>query len=220
MLQASKKLAHSRTRLYLMILPIATIVMTLLPCRPATGMSAPASAQSMEGHNTSSIQALVDFYAQKGYLLNLYSHASSASGNSKTYVDYAAAKPNMWATNAVGLHDWWVKRDPVVVTPSYSFTGGTAVTTATISGSTDPETAIELVLPNWSSGVLGNLTVFLNGAPANPSEYRTTNYGVKLRVGTTVTQVEVRYQPEISWVQTDWSGGPGQAYLGRCDPLR
>ena len=58
---------------------------------------------------------------------------------------------------------------------------------------------------------MGNLEVRLNGAPAGASEYRTTNYGVKVRVGTTVTSVEVRYQPLEAWVQTDWSGGAGQA---------
>ena len=168
-------------------------------------------SQSIEGHNTSSIQALVDFYTQKGYLMNLYGHGSSTSGNMKTYVDYAVAKPGMWATNAVGLYDWWVKRDTVVVTPSYSKTGETAIATAAISGATDAQTAIELVLPNWSSGAVGNLEVLLNGAPASPSEYRTTNYGVKVRVGTAVTNVEVRYQPLEAWVQTDWSGGAGQA---------
>ena len=168
-------------------------------------------SQSIEGHNTASIQALVDFYTQKGYLMNLYGHGSSTGGNTKTYVDYAVAKPNMWATNAVGLYDWWVKRDPVLVTPSYTKSGETAIASAIVSGSTDPQTAIELVLPNWSSGVVGNLEVLLNGTPANPSEYRTTNYGVKVRVGTAVTDVEVRFQPLEAWVQTDWSGGPGQS---------
>ena len=167
-------------------------------------------SQSIEGHNTSSIQALVDFYYQKGYLMNLYGHGGSNGGNTNTYVNYAVAKPHMWATNAVGLSDWWIKRDTVVVTPSYSKSGETAIATAAISGATDPQTAVELVLPNWSSGVVGNLEVRLNGAPANSSEYRTTNYGVKVRVGTTVTNVEVRYQPLEAWVQTDWSGGPSQ----------
>jgi len=55
-------------------------------------------SQSIEGHNTASIQALVDFYTQKGYLMNLYGHGSSTGGNTKTYVDYAVAKPHMWAT--------------------------------------------------------------------------------------------------------------------------
>ena len=101
--------------------------------------------------------------------MNLYGHGSSTGGNHKTYIDYAVAKPHMWATNAAGLYDWWVKRDPMVVTPSYSKSGETAIATAAVSGATDAETAIELVLPNWSSGVVGNLEVRLNGAPAAPA---------------------------------------------------
>lgn len=129
----------------------------------------------------------------------------------RTYVDAARVKPDIWATNSVGIYDWWVQRDTMVVTPSFSKTGETATAAATISGAADPEAAVELVLPHWSSGAIGDLQVLLNGLPANPSEFRTTNYGVKVRVGTTVTNVQVSYTPLEGWVQTDWHGGAGQA---------
>ena len=155
---------------------------------------------------------MIDFYYQKGYLINLYGHGSSTGGNMNAYVTDTLAKENMWATNAVGVYDWWVKRDTLVVTPSYSKTGGTSTASATITGTGhDPEAAIELVLPNWTSGAVGDLVVHLNGVAANPSEFRTTDYGIKIRVGTTVTSVSVGYQPLEGWVQTDWVGGAGQA---------
>ena len=179
---------------------------------PSDWYVGPTISQSQEaGHNSASIQALVDFYFQKGYLLNLYGHSPSTSGNMKIYLDDAIAKgPRLWKTNAVGVSDWWGKRAELVVTPSYSKSGESAIAIASISGSTDPQMAIELVLPYWSTGVIGNLEVRLNGTLADSSEFRSTNYGVKVRVGTMVTVVEVLYQPLESWTQTDWVGGAGQ----------
>ncbi len=88
-------------------------------------------SQSQEaGHNTASIQAMVDFYYQKGYLLNLYGHNPTTTGNMKIYADYAITKPDIWKTNAVGIYDWWVKRDTLVVTPIYTKIGQTATATA------------------------------------------------------------------------------------------
>jgi hypothetical protein len=51
----------------------------------------------------------------------------------------------------------------------------------------------------------------VDGAPADPAEYRFINGGVKVKVGTTISQVAVHYTPLEGWVQTDWVGGPGQA---------
>ena len=65
------------------------------------------------------------------------------------YVRYCVAKPRMWATNAVGVSDWWKVRSNTVVTPTYSMIGNTATAQATITGATDPGTAIEIVIPNW-----------------------------------------------------------------------
>jgi uncharacterized repeat protein (TIGR01451 family) len=171
-----------------------------------------AIAQSMEsGHNISTVHALVDFYHDLGALVNIYGHSSSTAGVQWEYVSYSAAKPRMWATNAVGIHDWWVLRSPVVVTPSYSKVGSAAIAGVSITGATDPDTAIEIVIPHWDSGAIGSLQVFLDGALADPTDYRTTNYGVKVKVGSTVSNVEVHYTPLEGWVQTDWDGGDGQA---------
>ncbi len=151
-------------------------------------------AQSIEsGHTPLTIQALVDFYYQKGYLINLYGHTGSESGLMKAYASYAAQKPRVWSTNTVGLYDWWLKRDQILVTPQFSRSGDTAVASASINGTGDPQAAVELSLPNWNSSAPLNLEVWLNGVPAQAGEYRLTNYGVKVRVGPGVSQVEVRY---------------------------
>jgi uncharacterized repeat protein (TIGR01451 family) len=168
-------------------------------------------AQSMEaGHTAETVRAAVDFYDDLGALVNLYSHSSSQDGVAWEYVSYAAAKPRIWATNSVGVYDWWVLRSPVMITPSYSEEGSTAIAGASVSGATDPETAIELAIPHWDSGTINNLEISLNGVPADSAHYRTTAHGVKVKVGAGVSNVEVRYTPLAGWVQTDWDGGPGQ----------
>jgi hypothetical protein len=150
--------------------------------------------QSLDAHTLSSIHTASDFYYNLGALVNIYSHAlSSADANTQEYVNYNASKPRNWATNAVGVYDWWQLRSAVTVTPSYSLSGNAASALATVQGATDPETAIELVLPGWSGGAITNLQVYLNGALTGSTNYRTTGYGVKVKVGTTVSTVEVRY---------------------------
>jgi hypothetical protein len=152
-------------------------------------------AQKLEQHTTATVQALVDKYYELGTLINLYGHSSSIEGTQRDYVDYNLTKPRNWATNAAGIYDWWVLRDLVIVTPSYSKVGETAIATASISGATDPATAIEMVIPHIGSEAVGNIEVFLDGVLADASDYRITDYGVKVLVGNTVSNVEVQYSP-------------------------
>jgi len=169
-------------------------------------------AQSMEsGHNASTIHAAVDFYYDLGTLINLYSHQSSAGGNAHEYLTYGVSKPRVWSTNAVGVYDWWALRSNVVVTPTFNSVGSRVTTVAQVSGATDPDTAIELVIPHWDTGAVRELEVLLDGVAADLADYRTTDYGLKIKVGTTVSNVEVRYASLEGWVQTDWDGGAGQA---------
>ena len=90
---------------------------------------------------------------------------------------------SIWAANAVGIYNWWVLRSGVEVTPSYSRVGSTAVSRASISGASDPEAAIEVVIPHWDNEASANLEIYLDGAPAEPANYRATDYGVKVKVG-------------------------------------
>ena len=150
--------------------------------------------QSLDNHTNASLDAAIDYYYGLGALVNIYSHNNSdRDAMTQRYIMRAAGKPRMWATNAVGIYDWWLSRSGVTLTPSYALNGNSASTHALVSGATDPDTAVELSLPGWGSGQITDLQVFLNGVPAGVGSFRTTSYGVKVKVGTTITDVEVRY---------------------------
>jgi hypothetical protein len=162
---------------------------------------------------TTDMQAAVDWYVNLGGLVNLYGHSDL-----RAYVAYLSTRANLWKTNAIGVRDWYVKREPVKVVPS--FTPGTtySVAKATVSGATDPQTAVELVIPNWSGTSTMAVSVLLNGSAAPTGSWRATAHGVKILVGTGVSSVEVDYRPVQAWTQTDWSGGGGQTTWS--DPTR
>ena len=152
-------------------------------------------AQTKENHTTSSIREAIDFYHSLGALINVYGHQPSDSNAvAREYVVYGMSRPNVWATNAVGVYDWWVARSGVTVTPGYSENGATATASAAVAGATDPETAIEIVIPNWNTQVRNSIVVRFDGALAAPANYRINNYGVvKARVGATVHNVQISY---------------------------
>ncbi len=152
------------------------------------------------GHTSSSIKAAVDFYHDVGGLLiNYYGHEPSNNGAlEQLYVTYSMSKPRLWTANAVGVYDWWLSRSHVIVAPTISTTVNTVTVTSSISGATDPETAIELALPHISGQNIVNMSVLLNGVPAGASEYRTNNTGVKVRVGTTVSTATVQYSVQTN----------------------
>jgi VCBS repeat-containing protein len=147
------------------------------------------------GHTFSSIREAVDFYHGLGaMLLNFYGHQSSdLSGLEQDYVTYSMAKPNVWSTNAVGIYDWWLLRSKISITPDYTMSGNTSVVTTSVSGNTGTDTALEVVLPQIPGQTIGAMTVFLNGTQAGTADYRTTNYGLKVRVGSSVSSVKVQY---------------------------
>ena len=144
-------------------------------------------------HTTASIDAAVDFYYNLGFLLNFYTHSPSNDGSvGQEYLTRSAAKANMWSTNAVGLHDWSQLRSGVTVTPAVTTIGTSYIATAAVTGATDPNSAVEMVLPQ---AYLGKVTVFLNGTQAAASEFRNTATGVKVRVGSSVATVRVQNLP-------------------------
>jgi hypothetical protein len=158
--------------------------------------------QSMEaGHTTSSIDALVDYYYGLGGLINLYMHQTSNNTNPREYIQHSAAEPNIWAVNAATVYGWWRERSPVQVVPTYTIANNRLTATATITGASDPNTAIELVIPNWAT-VASGLQVKLNGATADPSSYRVYHQGIKVNVGTSVSTVEVSF-PFVPAAQGD-----------------
>jgi len=168
-------------------------------------------AQSLEYHSTSTMEAAIDFYYGLGALINMYNHHASAEGTLQgDYVAYCASKPRIWSANAVDIYDWWTVRSAVAVSPSYSQDGTTGIARATVSGVTDPDTAIEICPPHFGDLVMNSLEVFIDGSPADPADYRATTTGVKVRVGPGSSTVEVRYLVFDLWTQTTWSGGAGQ----------
>ena len=146
------------------------------------------------GHTTASMQAAVDFYYELGAPINLYGHELSTDTNLMgQYVNYCAAKPRMWASNSIGISEWWRERSNVVVTPAYSITGNTAAAQALITGATDPGTSIEVAISAGNDQVVGNIQVFIDGVPAAPTDYRTVGNAIKVRVGATASIAEVQY---------------------------
>jgi len=136
---------------------------------------------------TASIDAAIDFYYDLGFLINFYTHFPSNDGSiGQEYVKHSMSKARLWSNNSVGLSDWWRVRSNVVVTPTFTTTGASSTVTGSVSGATDPATAIEISLPQIQGQPIGNMTVLLNGTPASTSDYRTTDYGLKARVGSTV----------------------------------
>lgn len=152
-------------------------------------------AQSTEyGHTSTSITEAVDFYYNLGALLNIYGHAPSNNGSiQQQYVTYSVTKPRLWSTNSVGINDWWHARAATTVTPTYTAAGNTYTVSSSIAGATDPATAIEVALPKNLSHPISALTVSLNGLPAGTADYRTTDYGIKVLVGSSVSTVNVQY---------------------------
>jgi hypothetical protein len=153
-------------------------------------------SQSIEaGHTSASVHALVDAYHSLGALVNLYSHSSSdgsgaAGGLVQDYIRYAVAKPRIWSTNALGIYSWWNRRATVQIVPSFTTTSNRSTLTLAIAGATDPQTAVEALLPiqNFSS-----LTVFTNGVAAGTNVYRTNGQTLKVAAGTTVTNAVIQY---------------------------
>ncbi len=153
---------------------------------------------SIDGHTPATMQAAVDFYHNLGALTNIYGHINSTDSNTMgAYVQYAAAKPNMWAANAVGIYDWWKERSNAVVsslTYTYSTLSATAIAQVTITGATDPDTAIEVVIPYTNNLNIDDLVVSLNGTPTDTSKYRVIGGNVvKILVGNSTSAVEVQY---------------------------
>ncbi len=144
--------------------------------------------QEVEEHTPQTLHALVDAYYNMGTLINLYGHKLSTEAIATEYIAYSISKPRVWKANSSAIYDWWVARSPVSVTGALSTVSGASVARATVSGAVDPETAIELAIPNWSSGVGSVSQVLLNGLPADPANYRFFSGGVRVRVGTVVNK--------------------------------
>ncbi|MCW5554738.1 MAG: DUF4082 domain-containing protein [Verrucomicrobiae bacterium] len=150
--------------------------------------------QAVDDHTSSSMRAAVDFYYRLGTLINLYGHFPSLAGTLQgEFVTYTAAKPRIWSTTSVDLYSWSLLRSNVTATSTFTVVGGTGIVHTVIAGTADPDTAIEVGIPNWTTNKLPGVQVFFNGSPALVSSYRATAVGVRVRVGTAVQDLELRY---------------------------
>ncbi|MFO1477561.1 MAG: Ig-like domain-containing protein, partial [Verrucomicrobiota bacterium] len=152
-------------------------------------------AETIEtAHTPGTVHDLVDGYYNLGGLINLYNHGASggplANGDIQDYITYARAKTNMWPVNSADLYDWWVLRSNVSINATCATNGTQSITTLTISGSVDPQTSVEFILPHPS---VSSLQVFTNGVAAGAGAWRTNGQTIKIRVGTTVTNAQVRF---------------------------
>ena len=151
-------------------------------------------------HNTRTLHDAVDFYYNLGALINIYSHTlSTGLGDggqlAVEYLTYGVntnLHPRLWtAANAVNVYQWWLARSNAQITATYATNGAQSIASFSISGCTDTNSSIELVIPG--SGSAYNVQVFTNTVLAGANVYRTNNQGFKIRVSTTVTNAQVRY---------------------------
>ncbi len=167
-----------------------------------------AMAQDIEsGHNAQSVQDLIDFYYNMGALINLYAHSPSDGSPSisagpnnflvtqptleQENVTYTMTKPRVWSANALGIYGWALKRTNMAVVPSFSSTGDQSITTLAVSGAADPNAAVEVLTPDLE---ISGLQVLTNGVTvAAGTGYRINGQVVKVLVGTSVTNVQVKY---------------------------
>jgi hypothetical protein len=151
-------------------------------------------------HNMRTLHDAIDFYYNLGGLINIYSHTLSTGlgDGAQLAVEYLTygvntnLHPRLWtAGNAVNVYQWWLARSNAQIAATYATNGTQSIATLSISGSTDTNSSVELVIPG--SGSAYNVQVFTNSVLAGPGVYRTNNQGFKIRVGTTVTNAQIRY---------------------------
>ena len=120
------------------------------------------------GHNSGTIHALVDYYYNLGALINLYSHSSSDGTGLvgplvQDYIRYSLGKSRVWSTNELGVYQWWLKRSGVQVTPTFSTTSNQASAVVSISGASDPQTAVEVLIPRNDLHLTGSFYQWSGG---------------------------------------------------------
>jgi hypothetical protein len=162
-------------------------------------------AQSLEPwhppgvHTSQTMHDAVDFYYGLGALVNVYSHTMStglgdAGQLTPDYVTYCMntnLHPRLWSANALLVYQWWLQRSNMQMSVSYSTNSTQLITTAAISGAGDFNDSIEFLMP--ATGTALNLQVYTNTVLAGASQYRINGQVIKVRVGTTVTNAQIRY---------------------------
>jgi hypothetical protein len=164
-------------------------------------------AQSLEPWHPPGVQTsatlhqAIDFYYGMGFLINFYSHTLStglgdAGALTPDYVSYCSstsAHPRMWAANSQLIYQWWLQRSNAQISATFATNGLQSITTFGISGASDPNTSVEVLLPGATQAC--TVAVVTNGSLAGTNTYRISGQSIKLLVGTTVTNAVISYYP-------------------------
>lgn len=164
-------------------------------------------AQSLEPWHPPGVQTsqtlhdAIDFYYNLGALVNFYSHSlatglGDAGALVPDYITYSLntnLHPRIWSANGASVYQWWLARSNAQITVTSTTNGYQSQTTFSIKGATDPNTAVELLIPGSNS--MCSIQVITNGVLAGLSAYRTNGQSIKLRVGTSVTNAVINYFP-------------------------
>jgi hypothetical protein len=151
-------------------------------------------------YNVRALHDAIDFYYNLGALINIYSHTlttglGAAGQMTAEYVTYGVntnLHPRLWTSaNAVNVYQWWLARSNAQISTSYATNGNQSVANFFINGSTHTNISVEAVVPGFGSAY--GVQVFTNSVLAGPNVYRTNNQGFKIRVGTSITNVQLRY---------------------------
>lgn len=178
------------------------------------GYSYEMVAQSMDPwhepgiHTTNTLHAGATFYYSNGLLLNFYAHGLTTGQAYRytsgylipDYVQYCMNTdrfPRLWSTNARGVHAWWMKRATAQIVADYTTRGTHSVATVAITGATDADTAIEILASGIGAAAISQLVTngVTNSATATANNCRTIGELIKVRVGATVTNVQLEYFP-------------------------
>ena len=105
--------------------------------------------------------------------------------------------PRLWSSNARGVYDWWLKRSTAQVVADYGTSGTHSIATVAITGATDADTSIEILASGFGSAAVSQLVTngVTNSVAATASNCRTVGELIKVRVGATVTNVQLEYFP-------------------------
>jgi Ig-like domain-containing protein/putative Ig domain-containing protein len=164
-------------------------------------------AQSLEPWHSPGIQTSqtlhegIDFYYGLGALINFYSHTlSTGFGDAgqlvPDYITYSLntnLHPRIWSANAASIYTWWLARSNAQVNFNFSTNGYQSLLNVSIRGATDPNTAVEFLLPGTNQPC--TIQVWTNGNLAAADNYRLTGQLIKLRVGNSVTNAIISYYP-------------------------
>ncbi|HSU55800.1 MAG TPA: Ig-like domain-containing protein [Candidatus Dormibacteraeota bacterium] len=113
--------------------------------------------------------------------------------DSITYTMNTNFHPRVWSANAVLIYQWWLQRSNAQISVNYSTNGYQCVANLAVSGSLNPNTAVELVVPGTNS--FCSLQVVTNGVLASGNAYRVNGQIIKVLVGASVTNVSIGYFP-------------------------